>query len=81
MIGTISLHSVQFEQLFFLFFPPKETTLKPSVECEKAPLCMADKNIQNLAAYDPFADTGDADELKLEGYIRTSLFLTWPGLA
>jgi translation initiation factor SUI1 len=31
---------------------------------------MADNNIQNLAAYDPFADTGDADELKLAGYIR-----------
>ncbi|KAI8926661.1 translation initiation factor SUI1 [Entophlyctis helioformis] len=26
--------------------------------------------IQNLASYDPFADTGEDDELKVEGYIH-----------
>ena len=28
------------------------------------------ENIQNLAAYDPFADTGESQDLKVEGYIR-----------
>jgi translation initiation factor 1 len=27
-------------------------------------------NIQNLERYDPFADTGDKDELKIAGYIH-----------
>lgn len=34
------------------------------------------ENIQNLAAYDPFADTGDSEDLKVEGYIRIFLTLT-----
>ena len=31
-------------------------------------------NIQNLAAYDPFADTGEARKQQ-EGYIRKQFFL------
>ena len=28
------------------------------------------ENIQNLASYDPFADTGDSEDLQVTGYIR-----------
>jgi hypothetical protein len=28
------------------------------------------ENIQNLANYDPFADTGESEDLKVDGYIR-----------
>ncbi len=34
---------------------------------------MSDK-IQNLAAYDPFADTGENEDLKVAGYIRKMSF-------
>ena len=31
-------------------------------------------NIQNLATYDPFADIGEENEVKVQNYIRNDLF-------
>lgn len=53
----------------------KETRDKRVILLEKNRLGCMTSNIQNLTAYDPFADTGENEELKVEGYVRKCFFI------